>query len=128
MENTFLPSDFKVYINPITKEVINYPEFNFEEKVLPTFNHYLGEDGGYVAIYTRKKGLGIYSVGGNIYVAGQLRVKGNYSGQIFYPEGYQLGDDISQDKEILEICNKYFPDLKGKMWIGGDTGGWFGIY
>lgn len=127
MENTFLPSDFKVYVNTTNEDVLNYPEFGYQEKILPTFNHYMDSDGGYVAIYTREKESGIYSVGGDIYVAGQLRVKGNYLGYIFYPEGYKSGDDISQDKEILEICNKYIPELKGKIWIGGDTGGWFGL-
>ena len=55
MTNTFLPKDFKVYIHAVTGKILNYPKFGYEEKTLPTFNDYLGEDGGYVAIYTREK-------------------------------------------------------------------------
>lgn len=127
MKNYFLPSDFKVYVNTFTKEEINHPEEGYIEKILPTHNHYQENDGGYVAIYTREKEQGIYSVGDEIYVAGQIRVKGQYINRVFYPEGYIEGDNITQDSEILEICNKYFPALKNKMWIGGDTGGWFGL-
>jgi hypothetical protein len=96
-------------------------------RYLPTFNHYEGPNGGYVAIYTRDPNQGVYSVGEGIYVAGQVRVEGTYNRRIFVPLGFSLADDITQDSKILEICTFYFPDLKGKMWIGGDTGGWFGL-
>ncbi len=120
-----LPEDFRVYVHGGV--VINHRAYGFEERVLPTVNHYMGADGGYVAIYTLRSDQAIYGVGGGIYVAGQIRVPGKYVGRIFIPAGYLPGDDITQDPEILAICEEYFPELKGDMWIGGDTGGWFGI-
>lgn len=121
-----LPEDFAVYYDG--KTVINWqPSSRFEKKYLPTFNHYMGEDGGYVAIYTRDKDAGIYGVGGGIYVVGQIRVQGHYDGRIFIPKGYKRGDNITQDPELLSVCEIYFPEMAGRMWIGGDTGGWFGI-
>lgn len=125
-QSQILPEDFKVYVFGNT--VVNVPYWGFEERTLPTYNHYKGEDGGYVAIYTREKEGSIYSVGNGIYVLGQVRVKGEYFGRIFVPEGYRLGDDITQDPNILPICRECLHLPEGKeFWIGGDTGGWFGI-
>jgi len=123
--NFWLPEDFKVYAGGDSVGTMGCDEN--DAKILPTVNHYKGKDGGYVAIYTREQEGSIYSVGGGIYVIGQIGVKGVYIGRIFHPEGYSEGADITQDKNILEICNQYFPKFKGKMWIGGDTGGWFGL-
>jgi len=121
----FLPEDFKVYTNG--NVVVNWPYPGFDERTLRTVNHYEGQDGGYVAIYTRNQEKGIYSVGGGIYVIGQIRVQGEYVGRIFVPTGYQIGDDITRDREILKTCEEHFPGMGEDMWIGGDTGGWFGI-
>ncbi|MFA6915433.1 MAG: hypothetical protein WC222_03480 [Parachlamydiales bacterium] len=122
----FLPEDFAVYTDG--KIVINWqPSERYEKKMLPTFNHYQGQDGGYVAIYTHDKEAAVYGVGGDIYVIGQIRVQGHYDGRIFIPKGYKRGDNITQDPELLEICATYFPSMSGNMWVGGDTGGWFGI-
>ena len=122
----FLPEDFAVYTDG--KMVINWqPSPLFVKKHLPTFNFYNGEDGGYVAIYTHDSDAGVYGVDKDIYVIGQIRVEGHYEGRIFIPKGYKAGDDITQDPELLEICEKYFPNMAGRMWVGGDTGGWFGI-
>jgi hypothetical protein len=122
----FLPEDFVIYTDG--KTVMNWqPSPRYEEKSLPTFNFYQEEDGGYIAIYTRDPTMGVYSVGGDIYVMGQIRVRGHYKGRIFIPTGYRAGDNITQDPELLEICEKYFPSMAGHMWVGGDTGGWFGI-
>lgn len=120
-----LPEDFRVYTDGDL--ILNHPFPGGEEKILPTYNHYTGKGGGYVAIYTKEKESGVYSVGNGIYVVGQVRVEGNYDGRIFLPTGYSLGDDITQDPAIIKICEQYFPKMAGKMWIGGDTGGWFGI-
>jgi len=128
VEHPFLNENFSVYVKDSV--VTNNPmsqTMGFNATTLPTKNHYTGPNGGYVAIYTRNAENGIYTVGNGIYVIGQLRVEGKYEGRIFVPEGYQLGDDITQDQEILTICDKYFPHMSGKMWIGGDTGGWYGI-
>ncbi|MCP4520484.1 MAG: hypothetical protein GY827_02115 [Cytophagales bacterium] len=117
-----LPKNYKVYVQGTT--VVNQYYKGFEKRILPTYNHYTGLDGGYVALYTRKKEDSVYSIGGGIHVVGQVRVKGKYIGSIFYPEGYKKGDDITQDKKILAICYQYFPQHKGHIWIGGGTGGW----
>lgn len=123
--NDLLPIDFQVYVN--NNVVVNWPAPGFQARILPTFNHYTGPNGGYLAIYTREEKEGVYGVGGGIYVVGQVRVPGKYEGRIFVPEGYQFGDNCTQDTVLLKICNQYLPDMKGKIWVGGDTGGWFGI-
>ncbi|MBU6383451.1 MAG: hypothetical protein KGQ49_05405 [Verrucomicrobia bacterium] len=120
-----LPADFHVYAG--RGVVVNHPGIGLEEKTLPTINHYKGKNGGYVAIYTGNAEKGVYGVGGGIYVVGQVRVPGHYEGRYFIPAGYNSDDNINHDPEILKICEQYFPDMKGEMWIGGDTGGWFGI-
>ena len=91
---------------------------------LPVFRPYTGADGGYVAVYTRDSEHAVYSVGDGIYAAGLVRVQGRYIGRIFYPTGYGPGDDITHDAAILALCDTYFPELTGKDWIGGDTGGY----
>lgn len=122
---SLLPHNFMVYVKGNT--VINHPARGFESRILPTINHYAGVDGGYVALYTRKKAGAVYSVGDGIYVVGQIRVQGKYLNRIFFPKGYSEGDNITQDKRILALCHQYFPEFKGKVWIGGDTGGWYGV-
>lgn len=117
-----LPENFIVYTDD--EIVAAWPFPGGEARILPTYNHYKGMDGGYVAIYTHDETQGVYSVGEGIYVVGQLRVPGEYVGRIFVPTGYAYGDDITQDANILSICHSYFPELEGRVWIGGDTGGW----
>lgn len=122
----YLSEDFAVYI--YEDIVLNWqPDSNYEKTYLPTFNYYEGTDGGYVAIYTRDKTAGIYDVGNGIYVMGQIRVQGHYEDHIFIPKGYASDDDITQDPALLEICASYFPATAGRMWVGGDTGGWFDL-
>lgn len=118
-----LPENFKVYVKG--NQVVNKYYHGFDERTLPVKNHYKEIDGGYVALYTRKKEGSVYSVGGGIYVIGMVRVKGRYIGRIFYPEAYKQGENITQDKEILSICHRYFPSHRGELWIGGDTGNWY---
>jgi len=121
-----LPENFKVYVG--SNSVLNFPEEGYTEKTLPTFNHYKGEDGGYVAFYTHEKEGSVYGVGGDIYVFGQIRVQGEYIGRIFYPTGYDEGSDITKDATILALCFQYMPQWQGKeVWLGGDTGGWLGL-
>ena len=119
-----LPRDFKVYVK--NSIVVNNALPSFESRVLPTINHYVKADGGYVAVYTRQKEGSVYGVGNGIYVIGQIRVQGKYIGRIFYPKGYVKGDNITKDDNILSLCHEYFPQFKHKVWIGGDTGGWYG--
>jgi len=121
-----LPENFAVYTDGET--LLNWqPSPQYEEINLPTFNFYQGDNGGYLAIYTRDEEPSVYSVGDGIYVMGQIRLEGHYEGRIFIPKGFNVGDDITQEKELLEICELYFPHMKGRMWVGADTGGWFGI-
>jgi hypothetical protein len=120
-----LPHNFRVFVG--NHGVINHPVRGSERRILPTINHYAGKDGGYVALYSRNPNGAVYSIGNGIYVVGQIRVKGSYLGRIFYPEGYAKGDDITRDPKILKLCDQYFPEFKGEVWIGGDTGGWFGV-
>lgn len=116
-----LPEDFYVYAKE--DSVINWPAPGFEERILPTVNQYLENDGGYVAFYTRDKEKGIYSVGGGIYVVGQIRLKGQYIDRVFHPDGYEH-QDISAVEEFKKLGKETF---QADCWAGGDTGGWFGI-
>ena len=129
LKSYFLPEDFKVYTKgtTVTKNPMSMMH-GFEEKTLPTHNHYKGEDGGYVAIYTHDAENSIYPVSKTIFVAGMIRVKGEYQDGIFVPNGYKVQpNDFIKYPEIIEVCDKHFPELKGKMWLGGDTGGFLGL-
>lgn len=119
----WLPEDFRVYTSDRGIVCTNASETQeFEARILPTVNQYTGEDGGYVAFYSRDPAKAVYSVGGGIYVVGQMRLKGRYIGRIFHPEGYE-NQDISAAPAFKELCRNTFA-VEG--WAGGDTGGWFG--
>lgn len=117
----WLPEDFQVYVGGTGTVGINASQGS-EARILPTVNQYSGEDGGYVAFYSRDPAKAVYSVGGGIYVVGQIRLKGKYIGRIFHPEGYE-NQDISAAPAFKELCRNTF-GVEG--WAGGDTGGWFG--
>ncbi len=119
----WLPEDFRVYIDPNTHAVGNNPLEGYEERTLPTVNRYTGEDGGYLAIYSHDASKAVYSVADDIYVVGQVRLKGHYAGRIFHPEGYENMDIGSLD-EFKQLAREVF-DIEG--WAGGDTGAWFGL-
>lgn len=119
----WLPEDFCVYTDDMGSVGIHAAgEQGSEARVLPTVNQYTGADGGYVAFYSRDPAKAVYSVGGGIYVVGQIRLKGRYIGRIFHPAGYE-NQDISVAPEFKELCWNTFA-VEG--WAGGDTGGWFG--
>lgn len=59
-------------------------------------------------------------------VVGLIRVRGSFNERILVPSGYRSGDDITKDPQLVKLCDLYFPHLKGKMRVGGDTGG-FGL-
>ena len=124
LKQNLLPENFQVYVRG--ESVINWPAPGYEERVLPTVNLYMGKDGGYIAVYCRDEGRGIYSVGDGIYVIGQIRLQGKYIRRIFMPRGYE-GRNLSAVQEVKDLCNQAFPSAKGGSWAGGDTGGWFGI-
>ncbi|WP_234300732.1 WGR domain-containing protein [Sphaerospermopsis aphanizomenoides] len=121
----WLPEDFRVFTDDMDMVGI-YPdgEQGVEERILPTVNQYTGADGGYVAFYSRDPAKAVYSVGGDIYVVGQIRLKGRYIGSIFHPEGYE-NQDISAVPEFKALCRQTF-GVEG--WAGGDTGGWFDLW
>ncbi|MEH2380264.1 MAG: hypothetical protein V7K27_15490 [Nostoc sp.] len=120
-----LPEDFRVYVSA-QGGVVNWPAPGYIEKILPTVNKYTLQDGGYIACYSHNQEGSIYSVGGGIYVMGQIRLQGGYIGRIFQPKGYE-GKDISAAQEFKTLCNQTFPAARSGGWAGGDTGGWFGI-
>lgn len=119
-----LPENFKVYVKGVS--VINHPAPGYEQRVLPTVNQYMGDDGGYIACYSHNQKGSIYPVGGDIYVMGQIRLQGKYIGRVFEPKGYE-GKDISAAQEFKSLCNRTFSSAQGGGWAGGDTGGWFGL-
>jgi hypothetical protein len=118
----WLPEDFPIFMdNQGIFGTSRGEGQGVESRILPTINQYKGADGGYVAFYSRDPAKAVYSVGGGIYVVGQIRLKGRYIGRIFHPEGY-LNQDISAVSEFKALCRKTF-GVEG--WAGGDTGGWF---
>ncbi|KPQ35201.1 MAG: hypothetical protein ACLFM4_10760 [Phormidium sp.] len=112
-----LPEEFTVTVQDANGRSV--------QRVLPTVNRYQGEDGGYIAFYSRNPEIGVYSVGGGIYVVGQVRLQGEYWGRIFQPAGYE-GEDISAEQVFKDLADEIFPQCNGGCWAGGDTGGWLG--
>jgi hypothetical protein len=120
-----LPANFKVYVKDNVVVNVSYP--GFEERTLPTVNKFIGYPGCYVAAYSRRKEKSVYSVGGDIYVMGQVRVPGSYQERICLPVGYE-NVDISADPQFKLMFAEVLPKAcKEGCWAGGDTGGWFGI-
>ncbi|ELR99180.1 toll/interleukin-1 receptor domain-containing protein [Gloeocapsa sp. PCC 73106] len=95
---------------------------------LPTVNDFVGYPGCYVACYSHTKEGSQYSVGGNIYVMGQIRVEGRYEGRICKPKGYETAD-ISAEPKFKELCAEKLPEVcqDDSCWAGGDTGGFLGL-
>jgi len=124
-EDTLLPEKFQVFVwegGAVNQE---YPDT--QQKILPTRNLFKGNPGCYVACYSHQSAGAIYPVGLNLFVMGQMRVEGNYSGRICVPASDK--GDISAAQNYKDLCTKTFPTAcaDGKCWAGGDTGGWFGI-
>ncbi len=90
---------------------VSYP--GFEERTLPTVNKFIGYPGCYVAAYSRRKEKRVYSVGGDIYVMGQVRVPGSYQERICLPVGYENSVKL----EVL-LCNVQFFIFKAGKFIG----------
>jgi len=121
----FLPPDFKVYV--FDGGVVNWPAPGTHPVVLPTHNLYRGRRGGYVACYSHRARGGAYPIASDIYVMGQIRLRGDYEGRIFQPRGYR-DKDISAIARFKRLCGREFVACRGNAcWAGGDTGGWFGI-
>lgn len=123
--NILLPSPYPIYTNGST--VINHSMPGFTRKDLPTNNDYQKNPGCYIACYSHDASNGIYAVGGNIYMNGQVRVAGIYSDRICVPTGFDSGD-ISQAAKFKQLCSSAIKSCaNGNCWAGGDTGGWYGI-
>jgi hypothetical protein len=120
-----LPEHFTVYV--LGDTVVNWPAPGSRRTTLATCNLYRGPRGGYVACYSHRAVGSAYGVGGSIYVMGQVRLRGDYDGRIFQPDGYR-GADISAAPHFKQVCAQALGACRaGNCWAGGDTGGWFGI-
>ncbi len=123
--SNLLPSPFPVYTNGSI--VINHSVPGFEQKFLPTNNDFKDNPGCYIGCYSHDKENGIYPVGNNIFVNGQIRVSGSYQARICIPTGYE-NKPISGEATFKTLCATKIPSCKNNQcWGGGDTGGWFGI-
>lgn len=119
-----LPEDFLIYYRD--GNVLNQPQEGFEARVLPTVNSsYPNIDGCYIACYSYSSKGSVYrspSGPGStdpIFVMGQFRVKGFYSGSIC---------EYGATQEYIAECGKYIPACAGgTCWGGADTGGFFGL-
>ncbi|MEH1800134.1 MAG: hypothetical protein V7L13_13395 [Nostoc sp.] len=94
---------------------------------IPTVNDFIGSPGCYIAAYSHQKEMSASSVGGDIYVMGQVRVPGHYEGRICQPKGYE-GQDISSLDYFKELFDQKLPKvcINKSCWAGGDTGGFVG--
>lgn len=120
-----LPEHFTVYV--LSDGVVNWPAPGSRRTRLPTRNFYSGPRGGYVACYSHRQAGSAYSAGGGTYVMGQVRVRGDYDGRIFQPDGFR-GVDISAVRHFKQVCAQAIAACHaGDCWAGGNTGGWFAI-
>ena len=121
-----LPEDFKVHYHTkfgISRE----PMEQSTEKTIPTKNEYAQAPGCYIACFSEHKPKeGVYVVGANQHMIGQIRVKGMYSGKQCIPEGF-ANQDLRIAEELKEKCQAHFPTHceKGNCRAGGYTGHWF---
>jgi len=125
VNQTLLPSPFPVYIN--NNMIINHPAPGFSQKQLPTNNDYKGNPGCYIICYSHQSLDAIYPVSDTIYVMGQIRVAGKYMGRVCVPSQFG-GKDISAEQSFKDLCSQKIPSCSNNnCWVGGDSGGWFGI-
>jgi hypothetical protein len=123
-ETDLLPDPFPVFVaNDVP---VNHPVDGFAPAGLPTDSSFKDAPGCYVACYTHDANAGVYGVGGDIYVAGQVRVPGRYDARICVPSGYE-GKDISRAQDFSALCAQKVAACGNGCWAGGDTGGWFGL-
>lgn len=121
-----LPEEFKVYYN----EKVGLSTKAFKggaEKVIPTKNDFTEVPGCYITCYTKDAKKGLYNVGDNHYIIGQIRVSGHYYGGNCLPKGFE-NKDVRTAKEFKEMCEKDFPEHceKESCTVGNNhTAQWF---
>ncbi len=127
IDSKLLPEKYKVYYIE-NMGVVNHPVPNSHEKILPTINDFKEAPGCYVACYSHYEANSVYPISKNIYVMGQIRVPGSYANRICQPKGFE-DKDISTVKAFNALCTKHLPEPcpDNSCWVGGDTGGWFGV-
>lgn len=122
-QSQLLPDPFPVW--SVGGGVVNHPGSGGVKKDLQTINEFKGSPGCYLACYARDRDQGVYSVGGDIFVMGQVRVPGIYTDRICRPDSFK--GDVSAEQKFKDLCNKHVKRCHANCWAGGDTGGWFGI-
>ncbi|MBN8828496.1 MAG: DUF4153 domain-containing protein [Sphingobacteriia bacterium] len=98
-----LPEDYTVYITGEGNIMNIYPVPNSKKVIFPTKNHYQGIDGCYMECYSNKKQNAVYSVAKDLYVIGQVRIKGKYN-------QFLVCNPNGNIKESFKLCEKYFPE------------------
>ena len=107
------------------KDKVLVRDMNFSGRKLSSGIVLLGDDRTTAGI--RPRWAQVYAVGPDIYVMGQIRVKGQYSNRICQPAGF-INTDISTVASFKQLCaEKIATCVDNSCWVGGDTGGWFGI-
>lgn len=111
-----LPEEFKVYYSDsvgISKTAFK----GSSEKVIPTVNEFTEVPGCYISCFTKDPKKGIYSIGDNHYLIGQIRVSGHYYGGNCLPKGFE-NKDVRTATEFKEMCEKNFPEKCEKASCG----------
>ncbi len=121
-----LPEEFKVYYSDSAG--ISKTSFKgSSEKVIPTVNEFTEVPGCYISCYTTDAKKGLYNIGDNNYLIGQIRVSGHYYGGNCLPKGFE-NKDVRTAKEFKEMCEKNFPEKceKESCGVGANhTAQWF---
>ena len=117
---------FTVYsINGLV--INNYVEGSTPLSLPSAFAPYSGFEGCYLACYSTDETDSVYPISPEIFVKGQVRVEGDYQGNICRPKAHPT-EDISSLQIYKDYCAEYIPSCStGNCWGGGDTGGWFGL-
>lgn len=126
-DRMLFPEDYKVYYKP-NVGVVNHPFEGGIEKTLPTVNYFQKTPGCYIACYSHQEYKSVYPVARDIFVMGQIRVSGHYEDRICKPKAYET-KDISAEESFKKLCQDSLPDQCSNLtcWVGGDTGGWYGV-
>lgn len=120
-----LPRYFRIYIDG-KGNASSLPMPGYQVRLLPSVNLIIEKPGCYVACYSTNPDKGVYAIQKDIYVVGQIRVRGQYEGKNCVPEDYE-GMDIGPETHFKELCSKTFNCIGDSCWANGNTGEWFGL-